>query len=96
ADKGQCLIVDPALATGATAVAAIDLLKSVGVERIKFMCIFSSLTGISAVHSKHPDVTIFTASYSDEPLNDKGYIYTAAGDAGDRICGTVSYKPWPR
>jgi uracil phosphoribosyltransferase len=68
----------------------------VGVERIKFMCIFSSLTGISAVHSKHPDVTIFTASYSDEPLNDKGYIYTAAGDAGDRICGTVSYKPWPR
>ncbi|MBR7040351.1 MAG: uracil phosphoribosyltransferase [Clostridia bacterium] len=96
ADKGQCLIVDPALATGATAVAAIDLLKSVGVTRIKFMCIFSSLTGISAVHSKHPDVAIYTASYSDEPLNDKGYIYTAAGDAGDRICGTVSYKPWPR
>ena len=60
ADKGQCLIVDPALATGATAVAAIDLLKSVGVERIKFMCIFSSLTGISAVHSKHPDVAIYT------------------------------------
>jgi uracil phosphoribosyltransferase len=48
------------------------------------------------VPSKHPDVTIYTASYSDEPLNDKGYIYTAAGDAGDRICGTVSYKPWPR
>jgi len=90
--NGEVIIVDPALATGATAVAAIDLLKKAGCKRIKFMCIFSSATGIKAVHDAHPEVTIYTASYSDEPLNEKGYIYTAAGDAGDRVCGTVSYK----
>lgn len=91
--EGQVIIVDPALATGATAVAAIDLIKKAGCSRIKVMCIFSCATGIKAVHEKHPDVPIYTACYSDEPLNEKGYIYTAAGDAGDRICGTVSYKP---
>ena len=92
AADGEVIVVDPALATGATAVAAIDMLKKAGCKRIKFMCIFSSATGIKAVHDAHPDVTVYTAAYSDEPLNEKGYIYTAAGDAGDRVCGTVSYK----
>lgn len=91
--EGQVILVDPALATGATAVASIDLLKKAGVKKIKFMCVFSAAQGIKAIHEKHPDVTIYTACYSDEPLNDKGYIMTAAGDAGDRVCGTCSYKP---
>ncbi len=91
--EGQVIIVDPALATGATAVAAIDLIRKAGCERIKMMCIFSSATGIRLVHDKYPEEPIYTAAYSDEPLNEKGYIYTAAGDAGDRVCGTVSYKP---
>ena len=90
---GPVIIVDPALATGATAVAAVDLIKKTGCKDIKIMCIFSSIVGIKAVYNAHPDVKIYTACYSDEPLNEKGYIYTAAGDAGDRICGTVSYKP---
>ena len=87
------LIVDPMLATGGSAVEAINLLKKEGVQNIKFMCIFASEVGIKLLYEKHPDVKIYAANYAPGPLNENGYIPTAAGDAGDRLCGTVSYKP---
>ena len=90
---GQVIIVDPALATGVSAVAAIDLIKKAGCDRVKFMCVFAAKQGIELIHSQFPDVPIYCARYSDKPLNEKGYILTAAGDAGDRVCGTVSYNP---
>jgi uracil phosphoribosyltransferase len=93
AADGQVIIVDPAFATGVSADATIKLLKDAGCKRIKFMCIFSCDQGIEFVHSRHPDVPIYAAYHSTYPLNEKGYIIDAAGDAGDRICGTVSYKP---
>ncbi len=93
AANGQVIIVDPALATGVSADAAIRRIKEAGCDRIKLMCIFSAKEGIELIHRDHPDVHIYTACYSDQPLNDKGYILTAAGDAGDRVCGTVSYNP---
>ena len=93
AADGEVVIVDPALATGVSAVAAIDLVKKAGCKRIKFMCIFSCPQGIENIYKHHPDVQIYTAKYSNRPLNEKGYILDAAGDAGDRVCGTCSYKP---
>lgn len=93
APKGQVIVVDPALATGVSADAAIRMIKEAGCTRIKLMCIFSAREGIELVYKNHPDVQIYTACYSDAPLNEKGYILTAAGDAGDRVCGTVSYNP---
>ena len=93
AADGEVIIVDPAFATGVSADATIKLLKDAGCKRIKFMCIFSCDQGIEFVHSRHPDVPIYAAYHSTYPLNEKGYIIDAAGDAGDRICGTVSYKP---
>lgn len=91
--EGEVIIVDPAFATGVSADATIKLLKEAGCKKIKFMCIFSCDQGIEFVHSRHPEVPIYAAYHSDYPLNEKGYIIDAAGDAGDRICGTVSYKP---
>ncbi len=93
AADGEVIIVDPAFATGVSADATIKLLKDAGCKRIKFMCIFSCDQGIEFVNSRHPDVPIYAAYHSTYPLNEKGYIIDAAGDAGDRICGTVSYKP---
>ena len=91
--EGEVIIVDPAFATGVSADATIKLLKEAGCKKIKFMCIFSCDPGIEFVHSRHPEVPIYAAYHSTYPLNEKGYIIDAAGDAGDRICGTVSYKP---
>ena len=91
--KGQVIIVDPALATGVSADAAIKYVKEAGCTRIKMMCIFAAKQGLELLYKNHPDVQIYAANYSPEPLNDKGYILTAAGDAGDRVCGTCSYKP---
>ena len=93
AADGQVIIVDPALATGVSAEAAIQMIKDAGCKRIKLMCIFSAKQGLELIYKNHPDVQIYTACYSDQPLNEKGYILTAAGDAGDRVCGTVSYNP---
>lgn len=90
---GQVIIVDPALATGGSAEAAIRFVKECGCKNIKFMCIISSEVGIRMLAEKHPDVPIYTAKYVPGPLNEKGYIYTAFGDAGDRVCGTCSYNP---
>lgn len=93
AASGQVIIVDPALATGVSTDAAIDMVKKAGCTRIKVMCIFAAKQGLELLYRKHPDVHIYCANYSPEPLNEKGYILTAAGDAGDRVCGTVSYNP---
>ena len=90
---GPVVVVDPALATGGSADAAIQFLKDAGCKNIKFMCIFASEVGINLLYEKHPDVKIYAANYAPGPLNENGYIPTAAGDAGDRLCGTVSYKP---
>lgn len=90
---GQVIIVDPAFATGVSADAAIQLCKDAGCKKIKFMCVFAARQGVELLKKNHPDVHIYAANYSDEPLNEKGYILTAAGDAGDRVCGTVKYKP---
>lgn len=90
---GQVIIVDPALATGVSIEAAVSMLEEHGCKRIKVMCVFAAKQGVEFIHAKHPDVEIYAANYSAEPLNEKGYILTAAGDAGDRICGTVSYNP---
>lgn len=80
-------VLDPMLATGGSAIAAIDLLKQKGATNIKFVSILSAPEGISKLRSAHPDVEIYTASI-DERLNDHQYIVPGLGDAGDRIFGT--------
>ncbi|MDD3831433.1 MAG: uracil phosphoribosyltransferase [Clostridia bacterium] len=85
--SGISVILDPMLATGGSAVAAIDLLKCNGAKRIKLMNIIASPVGIEKVHSIHPDVQIYCASV-DRQLNDDGYILPGLGDAGDRLYGT--------
>ena len=81
------IMVDPMLATGRTAVAAIQELKNLGVKNIKFMCIICCPEGVDAVQKAHPDVEIY-AGARDEKLNDDKYIVPGVGDAGDRIFGT--------
>jgi len=80
-------LLDPMLATGGSAVAAIDLLKEAGAQRIRLLCIIGAPEGIEAVTSAHPDVDIILAA-KDERLNEHGYIVPGLGDAGDRIYGT--------
>ena len=86
-DNREVLIIDPMLATGGSAIDAIELLKEKGVKRIKFLCIIAAPEGIKAVEEKYPDVQIYAASI-DENLNEKAYIVPGLGDAGDRIFGT--------
>ena len=81
------IVVDPMLATGHTATAAIDTLKDAGVTDMRFVCLLSSRPGIEAVREAHPDVPIWAAAM-DEELNDHGYIVPGLGDAGDRTYGT--------
>ena len=81
------LIVDPMLATGGSAVAAIDACKKRGYHNIRLMCLVGVPEGVKAVEEAHPDVHIYLASL-DEKLNEKGYILPGLGDAGDRIFGT--------
>ena len=83
-----CLILDPMLATGGSAVATVDLLKKWGVKKIKFVGIIGSPEGIRYFESHHPDVHIFLAAVDDH-LNEKGYIVPGLGDAGDRQFGTA-------
>ena len=82
-----CLILDPMLATGGSATAAIEVLKRWGAERIKLVNLIAAPEGVEAVATAHPDVEIYTASL-DRQLNDKGYIMPGLGDAGDRQFGT--------
>ena len=81
------IAVDPMLATGHSAVAAIDKLKAAGPRSIKFLCLLAAPEGIRTLHAAHPDVPIYTAAI-DRELNDHGYILPGLGDAGDRIFGT--------
>ncbi len=81
------LILDPMLATGNSAIAAIDRIKELGPRSIKFICILTCPEGIKNVHEVHPDVPIYTAAI-DRGLNEKGYIVPGLGDAGDRVFGT--------
>ncbi len=81
------IVVDPMLATGNSAVAAVERLKEGGAIRIKFVCLLAAPEGLQAFEEAHPDVPVFTAAV-DERLNDHGYILPGLGDAGDRIYGT--------
>lgn len=83
----EAMILDPMLATGGSAVAAIETLKARGCRSIKLMAIISAPEGIKKVHDAHPDVDIYTGAV-DSHLNDKGYIVPGLGDAGDRLFGT--------
>ena len=81
------IVVDPMLATGNSAVAALNRLKEYGVTSLKFVCLLSCPEGVANLSKHHPDVPITTAAL-DEKLNDHGYIVPGLGDAGDRIFGT--------
>lgn len=81
------IVTDPMLATGGSAIDAINRLKEDGYHNIRLMCLVASPQGVKAVSEKHPDVDIYLASL-DEGLNDKNYILPGLGDAGDRIFGT--------
>ena len=81
------IVVDPMLATGNSAIAAIDRLKKLQPKSIKFVCLLTCPEGIAALQKAHPDVAIYTAAI-DRQLNDHGYILPGLGDAGDRIFGT--------
>ncbi|WP_373471885.1 uracil phosphoribosyltransferase [Carnobacterium alterfunditum] len=82
------LVVDPMLATGGSAIAAIDSLKKRGASTIKFVCLVAAPEGVAALEKAHPDVEIFTAAL-DERLDENGYILPGLGDAGDRLFGTM-------
>lgn len=87
-DERQVIVVDPMLATGHSASAALDRIKRAGAKRIKFMCLLAAPEGAAFLAKAHPDVPVFTAAL-DRELNDKGYILPGLGDAGDRIYGTA-------
>jgi uracil phosphoribosyltransferase len=82
-----CLVLDPMLATGGSAIAAVDTLVDWGVQRIKFVGILAAPEGVEALHSRHPNVDIHVAKVDDH-LNDVGFIVPGLGDAGDRQFGT--------
>ena len=81
------IVLDPMLATGHSAIAAISRLKEANARRLKMLCLLAAPEGIEALHAAHPDVAIFAAAV-DEKLNDHGYIVPGIGDAGDRLYGT--------
>jgi uracil phosphoribosyltransferase len=83
----EVLLIDPMLATGGSAIAAVEFLKKADVHNMKFVCLVASPEGIAALHRKHPDIPIYCAAI-DRELNNKGYILPGLGDAGDRIFGT--------
>ena len=86
-DEREVFVVDPMLATGGSAVAAIQMLKNKGCKNIHFMCIIAAPEGVKKMQEAHPDVDIYIGAL-DEKLNDHGYIVPGLGDAGDRIFGT--------
>jgi len=81
------IVVDPMLATGNSAVAAVERLKELSPKSIKFVCLLAAPEGVATLQAAHPDVPIYTAAI-DRELNDHGYILPGLGDAGDRIFGT--------
>ena len=82
------IVVDPMLATGGSAIAAIDQLKKRGMKNLRFMCLVAAPEGVEKLNAAHPDVPIYTVVLDDH-LNEHGYIVPGLGDAGDRIFGTV-------
>jgi uracil phosphoribosyltransferase len=86
-ESRDVVVVDPMLATGNSAVAAITRIKQCKPKSIKFMCLLTAPVGINTLHQAHPDVEIYTAAI-DRELNEHGYILPGLGDAGDRIFGT--------
>lgn len=86
-EKTDILLLDPMLATGGTAIAAMDFIKERGFKNIKFLCLIASPEGVKKVSDAHPDVDIYTAALDDH-LDEHGYIIPGLGDAGDRIFGT--------
>ena len=86
-DKRRIFVVDPMLATGGSAAAAIDFIKQRGGRDIVFMCLIAAPEGIKALQEAHPDVDIYIAA-KDERLNENAYIVPGLGDAGDRLYGT--------
>ena len=86
-DERDVIVVDPMLATGNSAIAAIERVKALNPKSIKLACLVSCPEGIAAMQAAHPDVDIYTAAI-DRQLNDHGYILPGLGDAGDRIFGT--------
>ncbi len=87
-DEREVILVDPMLATGGSAVAAIDKLKTDGAKKIRLLSIIGCPEGVAAVHASHPDLPITLAAL-DERLNENAYIVPGLGDAGDRIYGTL-------
>lgn len=81
------IVVDPMLATGNTAVAAVDRLKELGASELRYVCLLATPVGLANLHRHHPEVHVWTAAV-DEQLNDHGYILPGLGDAGDRLYGT--------
>lgn len=83
----EIIVLDPMLATGGSASAAVTFLKQKGIQSIKFMCLIAAPEGIARLHRDHPEVPIFCAA-KDERLNEHAYIVPGLGDAGDRLFGT--------
>jgi uracil phosphoribosyltransferase len=83
----DAFVLDPMLATGNSAVAAVTRVKQAGPRRVKFVCLLAAPEGVATLHAAHPDVAIYTAAI-DQRLNDHGYIVPGLGDAGDRLFGT--------
>ena len=86
-EERQVIVVDPMLATGNSAAAALSRIKAAGAKTIKYVCLLAAPEGIKALGEAHPDVPIYTAAVDDH-LNDHGYIVPGLGDAGDRLYGT--------
>lgn len=86
-DEAEVLVLDPMLATGGSADAAIEMVKKRGAKNIKLVCLVGAPEGVELVQKAHPDVDIFLAAL-DSHLNENGYIVPGLGDAGDRIFGT--------
>lgn len=87
AENREIYVVDPMLATGGSAIAAINILKKRGIKKIHFLCLIAAPEGVDKLTAAHPDVEIFIGALDDR-LNEKGYILPGLGDAGDRIYGT--------
>ena len=86
-DERDVFVVDPMLATGGSAIAAIQMLKDHGVKNMRFLCVIAAPEGVKKLQEAHPDVDIYIGAL-DEHLNENGYIVPGLGDAGDRIFGT--------
>ncbi|KAI9595038.1 uracil phosphoribosyltransferase-domain-containing protein [Syncephalis fuscata] len=84
----QCIVLDPMVATGGTAVAAVNILKDWGVKRIQFICICASKSGLEQLVKTHPDVEVYVGAVDDQ-LNSHGYVVPGIGDTGDRLYSTM-------